>query len=64
MIWPQLSLHPTLASIPFGHVESSGRPYGLHVIVKSHEEGKMINFMSDWESIWPAGKVPQLKAIA
>jgi amidase len=40
-----------LASIPFGYVKSSGRSYGLHVIAKAHEEGKMISFMSAWESI-------------
>ena len=40
-----------LASIPLSYVESSGRPYGLHVIVKAHEEGKIVSFMSAWESI-------------
>ncbi|KAH9209837.1 amidase signature domain-containing protein [Leptodontidium sp. 2 PMI_412] len=51
-----------LASIPFGYVESSGRPYGLHVIARAHEEGKIVSFMSAWESIWPVRRVPDLTA--
>ncbi|KAL5328043.1 hypothetical protein ACEPPN_005750 [Leptodophora sp. 'Broadleaf-Isolate-01'] len=47
-----------LASIPFGYVESSGRPYGLHVIARAHEEGKIVSFMSAWENIWPVRRVP------
>ncbi|PVH86312.1 amidase signature enzyme [Cadophora sp. DSE1049] len=53
-----------LASIPFGYVESSGRPYGWHVIASAHEEGKIVSFMSAWESIWPVRRIPDLAAAA
>ncbi|ESZ98762.1 hypothetical protein SBOR_0868 [Sclerotinia borealis F-4128] len=52
-----------LASIPFGVVKSSGRPYGLHVIARAYE-GKIISFMGAWEATWPARKIPDLDAVA
>ncbi|KAF2498920.1 amidase signature enzyme [Lophium mytilinum] len=52
-----------LASIPFGYVESSGRPYGLHVIAKANEEEKIVTFMSAWEKTKPPRRVPDLDAL-
>ena len=49
-----------LASIPFNYVETSGRPYGLHVIAKANEEDKIIKFMSVWEKIIGPRRTPDL----
>ncbi|OAG19567.1 amidase signature enzyme [Alternaria alternata] len=52
-----------LASIPFSYVESSGRPYGLHVIARANEEDKIIRFMSLWENVIGPRRLPDLDAI-
>jgi Asp-tRNA(Asn)/Glu-tRNA(Gln) amidotransferase A subunit family amidase len=52
-----------LATIPFRYVESSGRPYGLHVIAKANEEDKIISFMSVWERTVEPRRVPDLDAL-
>lgn len=52
-----------LASIPFSYVESSGRPYGLHVITRANEEEKIIKFMDVWERIIGPRRTPNLDAI-
>ncbi len=49
-----------LESIPFSYVESSGRPYGLHIIARSGEEAKIIEFMSAGEQTIPQRKTPDL----
>lgn len=46
-----------------GYVESSGRPYGLHVIARAHEEAKIVRFMSAWEQTFPARRVPDLDKV-
>ncbi|KAF2806717.1 amidase signature enzyme [Mytilinidion resinicola] len=53
-----------LASIPFGYVESSGRPCGLHVIAKANEEDKIVRFMSVWERMRPPRTVSDLDSLA
>lgn len=52
-----------LASIPFSYVESSGRPYGLHVIARADEEDKIIRFMGMWEKTIEPRRVPNLSAL-
>ncbi|KAF2441737.1 amidase signature enzyme [Karstenula rhodostoma CBS 690.94] len=52
-----------LASIPFGYVDSSGRPYGLHVIAKANEEDKIIKFMGMWEKTVALRRVPDVSAL-
>jgi amidase len=52
-----------LASVPFKCVESSGRPYGLHVIAKANEEDKIIKFMSVWERTVGPRRVPDLDVL-
>ncbi|KAF2105614.1 amidase signature domain-containing protein [Lophiotrema nucula] len=52
-----------LASIPFSYVESSGRPYGLHVIAKANEEDKIIKFMGAWEKTIAPRRIPDLDAL-
>lgn len=52
-----------LAYIPFSYVESSGCPYGLHVMATANEEDKIIKFMSMWEKTIGPRMVPDLNAL-
>jgi amidase len=68
-LWPcalkfcQLTADYPLASILFKYVESSGRPYGLHVIAKANEEEKTVRFMSVWKRTVEPRRVPDLEAL-
>lgn len=53
-----------LSSIPFGYLESSWRPFRLHVVARANEEDKMIGLMSARERISPLRRVPDLDLIA
>lgn len=59
--WPTLRLtvpgYP-IASLPFGYVDSIGRPFGLAAIAPGDGDALLIQLMSAWEASFPRRKLP------
>jgi len=50
-----------IAAAPLGFAEFNGRPFGIEIMARDGEEGKLFQFMSAWEASIPdAVKPPPL----
>ncbi|KAL0263120.1 hypothetical protein SLS55_002096 [Diplodia seriata] len=41
-----------LATAPLGALRSNGRPFGVAVTARAHEEGRLLHFLTAWESVF------------
>lgn len=48
------------ATMPLGVYEKSGRPFGLVLIARKHEEGKLLRIMAAYEASFPPRALPSL----
>lgn len=46
------------ATVPLGYLSPSGCPFGLCLIAKANEEGKLLRIMSAYEATFPKRKLP------
>ncbi|KAK4460365.1 amidase family [Cladorrhinum samala] len=51
------------ASLPLGYLDFNGRPFGLQVIAKAHQEALLIQVQSAWEATFPQRRPPPLDDI-
>ncbi|KAL8849114.1 MAG: hypothetical protein Q9221_005883 [Calogaya cf. arnoldii] len=54
-----LAGYPT-ATVPLGYHRQSGRPFGLSLVAKAHEEGKLLEIMNVYEATFPKRRLPHL----
>lgn len=45
-------------AVPLGFAEFNGRAFGLNVLARAGEEGKILAFMSAWEATFPHARQP------
>lgn len=48
------------ATMPLGAFEKSGRPFGLCLIARKNEEGKLLRVMAAYEKTFPPRAIPSL----
>ncbi|KAL1635198.1 hypothetical protein SLS58_010368 [Diplodia intermedia] len=41
-----------LATAPLGALRSNGRPFGVAATARAHEEGRLLHFLTAWESVF------------
>lgn len=46
--------------MPLGYHAQSGRPFGLCLVAKAHEEGKLLEIMNVYEKTFPKRQLPHL----
>ncbi|OAG13532.1 amidase family protein [Alternaria alternata] len=51
------------ATLPLGYLDFNGRPFGLQIIAKAHQEALLIQAQSAWESTFPSRQPPPLDEI-
>jgi hypothetical protein len=51
------------ASLPLGYLDFNGRPFGLQIIAKAHQEALQIQAQSAWETTFPKRQPPPLDEI-
>lgn len=54
--------HP-VASLPLGYSDFNGRPFGLQVFAKAHQEALLVQVQSAWEASFPKRQPPDLETI-
>ena len=47
-----------VASVPLGFADFNGRPFGMHIIARAHEEGRIFQVMSAWHATFPDAWMP------
>ncbi|KAI1364481.1 amidase signature domain-containing protein [Xylaria arbuscula] len=47
-----------IASVPLGFSSYNGRPFGMEIMARNGEEGKIFEVMSAWEATFPEGRIP------
>ncbi len=52
-----------VASLPLGYSDFNGRPFGLQVFAKAHQEALLIQVQSAWEASFPKRQPPDLETI-
>ncbi|KUJ21855.1 amidase family protein [Mollisia scopiformis] len=52
-----------VASLPLGYSDFNGRPFGLQVFAKAHQEALLVRVQSAWEANFPKRQPPDLKTI-
>jgi amidase len=52
-----------IASLPLGYLDFNGRPFGLQVTTKAHQEALLIQVQSAWEATFPKRQPPRLDKI-
>ncbi|PTB56454.1 hypothetical protein M431DRAFT_79828 [Trichoderma harzianum CBS 226.95] len=53
-----------VATVPLGYLEFNGRPFGMQIAAKAHQEGLLIQAQSAWEATFPKRQPPPLHEIA
>ncbi|KAI1144927.1 amidase family protein [Nemania diffusa] len=51
------------ASLPLGYLDFNGRPFGLQIMAKAHQEALLIQVQSAWEATFPKRQPPPLDDI-
>jgi len=51
------------ATLPLGYLDFNGRPFGLQITTKAHQEALLIQVQSAWEATFPARQPPPLDEI-
>ncbi|ETN40803.1 uncharacterized protein HMPREF1541_05083 [Cyphellophora europaea CBS 101466] len=59
---PAAAGYPT-ASLPLGYLDYNGRPFGLQMLAKAHQEAMLVQAQSAWEATFPARQSPPLDEI-
>ena len=52
-----------VASLPLGYLDFNGRPFGLQIIAKAHQDVLLIQAQSAWEATFPKHQPPSLDEI-
>ncbi|KAG7287561.1 hypothetical protein NEMBOFW57_007073 [Staphylotrichum longicolle] len=52
-----------VASLPLGYLDFNGRPFGMQIIAKAHQEALLIQAQSAWEATFPKRQPPPLDEI-
>lgn len=52
-----------VASLPLGYLDYNGRPFGLQITAKAHQEALLIQVQSAWEATFPKRRPPPLDEI-
>ncbi|KAK1753888.1 Glutamyl-tRNA amidotransferase subunit A, mitochondrial [Echria macrotheca] len=52
-----------VATVPLGQLRYNGRPFGLCLLAKEHEEASILQFMAAYEKAVPPRPVPDLNAV-
>ncbi|KAF2106745.1 amidase family protein [Lophiotrema nucula] len=52
-----------VASLPLGRLDFNGRPFGLQVTTRAHQEALLIQVQSAWESMFPRRQPPPLDEV-
>ena len=47
-----------IASVPLGFATFNGRAFGMHIIARAHEEGRIFQVMSAWHATFPHAWMP------
>ena len=47
-----------VASVPLGFANFNGRAFGMHIIARAHEEGRIFQVMSAWHATFPHAWMP------
>jgi amidase len=50
-----------VASLPLGYLDFNGRPFGMQIIAKAHQEGLLIQAQSAWEATFGPRQPPPLE---
>lgn len=45
--------------MPLGYIDYNGKPFGLAVVGNSGQDGRLLEFMSTFEAIFPQRNHPQ-----
>ena len=48
-----------VASLPLVYLDFNGRPFGLQITAKAHQEALLIQAQSAWEATFPRRQPPQ-----
>ncbi|KAI1132451.1 amidase family protein [Nemania abortiva] len=51
------------ATLPLGYLDFNGRPFGLQIMAKAHQEALLIQAQSAWEATFPKRQPPPLDDI-
>ncbi|KAK2597377.1 hypothetical protein QQS21_006001 [Conoideocrella luteorostrata] len=52
-----------VASLPLGYLDYNGRPFGMQITARAHEEALLIQAQSAWEATFPKREPPPLDEI-
>ena len=52
-----------VASLPLGYSDFNGRPFGLQMLAKAHQEALLVQVQSAWEASFPKRQLPDLETI-
>lgn len=52
-----------VASLPLGYLDFNGRPFGLQIIAKAHQEALLVQAQSAWEATMAQRQEPPLDEI-
>lgn len=47
-----------IASVPLGFADFNGRAFGMHIVARAHEEGRMFQVMSAWHATFSHAWMP------
>ncbi|KAL7946394.1 amidase family protein [Trichoderma barbatum] len=53
-----------VATLPLGYLEFNGRPFGMQIAAKAHQEALLIQAQSAWEATFPKRQPPPLHEVA
>jgi amidase len=52
-----------VASLPLGYLDFNGRPFGMQITARAHQESLLIQAQSAWEALFPPRQPPSLDEI-
>lgn len=53
-----------VATVPLDYLEFNGRPFGMQIAAKAHQEALLIQAQSAWEATFPKRQPPPIHEIA
>ncbi|KAH0524975.1 hypothetical protein TsFJ059_007409 [Trichoderma semiorbis] len=53
-----------VATVPLGYLKFNGRPFGMQIAAKAHQEALLVQAQSAWEATFPKRQPPPLHEIA
>ncbi|KAJ5151221.1 uncharacterized protein N7482_010473 [Penicillium canariense] len=51
-----------IASLPLSYLHYNGRPFGLAILTRAHQDALLVQAMSAWEATFPRRKLPPMLA--